>query len=115
MLNKLLIIRLTTNTQHFRICKQHLGEKRYLCELPCVVKEETMDSIDSALDEIFSSFLHEFLSVFEQDFEQVSDFFHLRIQLKYYRPFAEECHNLSCLIFFEKGKYSRLTKNLMVN
>ena len=28
MLNKALIIRLTTNAQHFRICKQHPVEKR---------------------------------------------------------------------------------------
>ena len=50
MHNKPLIIRL----------KREL--KCYLCELPCVAKEETMDSTDYALDEIASSFLLEFLS-----------------------------------------------------
>ena len=76
MLNKLSIIRL-----------KHLGEKRvkcYLRELPCVTKEETMDSTDSALDEIVSSILHEFLSVYIQDFQQVPDFFfQLGIQLRF--------------------------------
>ena len=38
--------------------------KRYLCELPGVGKEETIGSTDSALDEIVSSLLHEFLSVY---------------------------------------------------
>ena len=49
--------------------------KCYLCKLSCVAKERTMDSTDSALDEIVSSFLHEFLSVYIQEFEQASDFF----------------------------------------
>ena len=35
-------------------------EKRVLS---CDTKEENMDSTDSALDEIVSSFLHEYLSV----------------------------------------------------
>ena len=41
----------------------NIWEKRelkcYLCKLPCVAKEETMDFTDSSLDEIVSSLLHE--------------------------------------------------------
>ena len=45
--------------------EQHLGKKgiRVLYELSYFAKEETMDSTDSALDEIVTSFLHEFLYV----------------------------------------------------
>ena len=89
--------------------------KCYLCKLSCVAKEQTMDSTDSALGEIGSSFLHEFLSAYIQEFEQMSDFFHLGILLKCYRPFAEGCYNLLCVIFSGKGKYSRLTKTFKVN
>ena len=83
MLNKSLIIRLTTNPQ------------------------QTMDSTDSTLGEIVSSFLHEFLSAYIQEFEQVSDIFHLGIQLKFNRSFSEECYKLLCVIFFGKGKCSQ--------
>ena len=50
---------------------KHLGLERVKClailkknELFCDTKEENMNSTDSALDEIVSSFLHEFLSVY---------------------------------------------------
>ena len=62
---------INTNAQHFRIYNKRLGLKRLKClvilkknELYCDTKEENMDSTDSALDEIVSSFLHEFLSIF---------------------------------------------------
>ena len=45
----------------------NIWEKRelkcYLCELSYVAKKETMNSTDSTLDEIKSSFLHGYLSV----------------------------------------------------
>lgn len=68
-------------------------------------KEKTMGSTVSALDEILSSFLHVF--------KQVPDFFHLVIQFKFYRPFAEKCYNNFGAILF--GKYSQPTKNFSVN
>ena len=77
--------------------------------------KQTMDSTDSTLGEIVSSFLHEFLSAYIQEFEQVSDIFRLGIQLKFNRPFSEECYKLLCVIFFGKGKYSRLMKTFKVN
>ena len=50
---------------------KHLGFERVKClailkknELFCDTKEENMNSTDSTLDEIVSSFLHEFLSVY---------------------------------------------------
>ena len=50
---------------------KHLGLERVKClailknnELFCDTKEENMVSTDSALNEIVSSFLHEFLSVY---------------------------------------------------
>ena len=53
------------------MCNKHLGLKRVnglailkKSELPCHTKKENMGSTDSALDEIVSSFLHEFLSVY---------------------------------------------------
>ena len=69
-----------------------------LYELPFIVKEETMDSTDSALDEIMISILYEFLSV-HTGFSIKVDFFHLGIQLKFSRPFAGECYNLLSVIF----------------
>ena len=89
MLNKSLIIRLTTNTQHFRIYKQHLEKRElkcYLCELPCVATEEAMDSTDSALDEIASSFLHEFLSAYTRLWTS-AEFFSLRNTVKVLHAF----------------------------
>ena len=69
MLNKIINFRLTTNAQHFRMYNKHLGLERVKClailkknQLFCDTKEENIVSTDSALDEIVSSFLHEFLS-----------------------------------------------------
>ena len=72
MLNKALIIRRSTRSTFSNI-QTTSGIK-----LLCVAKEETMDSTDSALNEIVSSFLPKFLSIYPR-FEQVSDFFHLGI------------------------------------
>ena len=44
--------------------------------MSCDTEEENMDSTDSALDEIVSSFLHEFLSVFIR-FSIALDYFSL--------------------------------------
>ena len=79
---KKIIIPLTTNAQHFRIYNKRLGLKRVKClailkknELSCDTKEENMDSTDPALDEIVSSFLHEFLSIFTRFSISVGFFF----------------------------------------
>ena len=60
MLNKKLIIRLTTSAHHFRTYNEQLELKRVTClailkknELSCDTKEENMDSTEFALDEIF--------------------------------------------------------------
>ena len=45
--------------------------------MSCDIKEENMDSTDSALDEIASSFLHECLSVCTRFSTSVGFFFHL--------------------------------------
>ena len=48
---KRIFIRLTTNAQHFRMYKQHLGKKRVklFYEFSYVAKEEAMDSSNSTL------------------------------------------------------------------
>ena len=76
MLNKIII------TQHFRIYNKRLGLKKVKClailkknELSCDTEGENMDSTDSALDEIVSSFLYEFLSVFTRFSIGVAFFF----------------------------------------
>ena len=63
---------------------KHLGLKTVKClailkknELSCDTKEENMDSTDSALDEIVSSFLHEFFSVYTRFSIRVGIFFSL--------------------------------------
>ena len=71
------------------MCNKHLGLKRVHClailkkdELPCDTKNENMDPTDSALDEIVSSFWHEFLSVYARISIRVG-FFHLLSYLTY--------------------------------
>ena len=83
------------------------AHERWTYQLPRVAIEENVDSTDSALDEIVSSFpcMNFFLHV--QDFEQVPFFFHLVMQFKLYS------YHLLCAISF--AKYSRLTNNLNVN
>ena len=85
--------------------QQHLAKIRVKVSF----KEKTMGSTGSALDEILSSFLHLYIHVFKQ----VPDFFHLVIEFKFYRPFAEKSYNNFGAILF--GKYSQPTKNFSVN
>ena len=49
----------------------------------CGTKEENMDSTDSALDEIVSSFLYEYLSVCTRFSISVGFFFHLLSNFTY--------------------------------
>ena len=55
-------------------------EKRVLS---CDTKRENMDSTDSALDEIVSSFLHEYLSACTRFSIRVGFFFHLLSNFTY--------------------------------
>ena len=71
------------------MCNKHLGLKRVnglailkKSELPCHTKKENMGSTGSALDEIVSSFWHEFLSVYARISIRVG-FFHLLSYLTY--------------------------------
>ena len=43
--------------------------------MSCIAKEEAMDSTDSVLDEIVSSILHEFLSLYTRFWAIVGFFF----------------------------------------
>ena len=51
--------------------------------MSCDTEGENMDSTDSALDEIVSSFLYEFLSVFTRFSIGVAFFFHLLSKFTY--------------------------------
>ena len=57
-----------------------------LCELSCLLNEETTDSTYSALDEIVSSFMHEFLSIYTRFWASVRFFFTYSYSLRYHVP-----------------------------
>ena len=84
MLNKALIIRRSTRSTFSNI-QTTSGIK-----LLCVAKEETMDSTDSALNEIVSSFLPKFLSIYPRIWASVG-FFSFRNTLN--KSFAEQCES----------------------
>ena len=89
-------------------CINNTWEKKrvkVLYTLPCVDKEETIDSTDSALDKSVSSLRCMNFCLYVQDFEPVPGFFHLVIHFHL-------SYNLLCAIPF--GKYSQLTKNIKV-
>ena len=73
--------------------KNNIWEKwvTVLCELSCLLKEETTDSTYSALDEIVSSFMHEFLSIYTRFWASVRFFFTYSYSLTYH---------VSCIVLF---------------
>ena len=82
MLNKIINYSSYYERSTISVYNKHLGLERVKClviqkknKLFCDTKEENMVSTDSALDEIVSSFLHEFLSVYTRFSISVRFFF----------------------------------------
>lgn len=78
--------------------------KSYLCKLPRVAKEETLNFTDYVLYEIVSSFLHEFFSLYTRFWNSVGFF-----SLKNTVNFLQACCVIFCVTLF--GKYSRPTND----